>query len=305
MKQPFKVFMFVPLVIILLPSTVNALELQYYGIESHIEKDFTVSNTIRLIFNSSISEFKYKIPYNVKNLRVTSKDAELYCDPVVDEDRTILYCNLQKHYENLTQIKITFVTNNNIKRHKNWFEFVMRYYVQYPTKRLSSTIYLPQTASLSGEINESFSPVYGKTFTDGKRIIIYWEKQNLEEDDIMEYSINYVLPQLKEPINNFLISILTLFIVLVMIIIAFYIKKGGIAESTIKAIIPILTKDEKMVVEVLENHGGETGQKVIVRETDFSKAKVSRLINSLKERGVVRVEPLSGRENKVILLLKR
>ena len=41
-----------------------------------------------------------------------------------------------------------------------------------------------------------------------------------------------------------------------------------------------------------------------MRETDFSKAKVSRLVKNLKERGVVDIEPVSGRENRIILKIK-
>ena len=38
-----------------------------------------------------------------------------------------------------------------------------------------------------------------------------------------------------------------------------------------------------------------------MRESGFSKAKVSRLVSNLRERGVVGVEPISGRENRVLL----
>ena len=45
-------------------------------------------------------------------------------------------------------------------------------------------------------------------------------------------------------------------------------------------------------------------QKVLVRETDFSKAKVSRLVKSLSERGVLEVEPM-GRTNKIKLKIEK
>jgi DNA-binding Lrp family transcriptional regulator len=63
----------------------------------------------------------------------------------------------------------------------------------------------------------------------------------------------------------------------------------------------VLNKDEKRIVDILSRHGGKSGQKVLVRESDFSKAKVSRLVKNLKERGVVDIEPISGRENRIIL----
>ncbi len=67
---------------------------------------------------------------------------------------------------------------------------------------------------------------------------------------------------------------------------------------------PLLKGDEKVLVDILNKHNGSVNQRVIVRESDFSKAKVSRLVAGLKERGIVDVEIL-GRTNKVTLKLKR
>ncbi len=42
----------------------------------------------------------------------------------------------------------------------------------------------------------------------------------------------------------------------------------------------------------------------LVWNREKARAKVSRLVKNLKERGVVDIEPISGRENKVILKIK-
>ncbi len=68
--------------------------------------------------------------------------------------------------------------------------------------------------------------------------------------------------------------------------------------------LPLLNKDEKRVVDIIARNDGQVRQSVIVKESDYSKAKVSRLIKNLKERGVVDTDPISGRENKVILKIK-
>ena len=56
-----------------------------------------------------------------------------------------------------------------------------------------------------------------------------------------------------------------------------------------------------MIIDILNKYSGKIGQKVIVRESDFSKAKVSRLVKSLKGRGVLDTEAISGRENRIML----
>lgn len=46
-------------------------------------------------------------------------------------------------------------------------------------------------------------------------------------------------------------------------------------------------------------------QKTIVKETGFSKAKVSRIIKSLHNRNIVSIEAVSGRENRIILKVRK
>ena len=62
----------------------------------------------------------------------------------------------------------------------------------------------------------------------------------------------------------------------------------------------ILKNDERKVIDIIKERGGMCKQRVIVRETDFSKAKVSRLVKDLEERGLLRTEK-AGRSKKVYI----
>ena len=73
--------------------------------------------------------------------------------------------------------------------------------------------------------------------------------------------------------------------------------------DTIRVVTSVLREDERKIVGILESHEGKVIQKVIVRETDFSKAKVSRLVKNLKERGIIDVEPI-GRTTKITLKIR-
>jgi uncharacterized membrane protein len=61
-----------------------------------------------------------------------------------------------------------------------------------------------------------------------------------------------------------------------------------------------LDSDEKMVVDMLKQEGGDMLQKDIVEETDYSKAKISGVIGGLEEKDVVSKEK-DGRSNRVTL----
>ena len=60
----------------------------------------------------------------------------------------------------------------------------------------------------------------------------------------------------------------------------------------------IIKKDEKLIFDTIRKHGDGVNQKIIVNDSGYSKAKVSKVLNSLKERGVLKLERV-GRKNKV------
>ncbi len=71
-------------------------------------------------------------------------------------------------------------------------------------------------------------------------------------------------------------------------------------QKTVKIILPVLKKDEKIIYNTIIKHGDGVNQKIIVKDSGYSKAKVSKVLNSLKERGLVRLERI-GRKNKVYI----
>jgi uncharacterized membrane protein len=98
---------------------------------------------------------------------------------------------------------------------------------------------------------------------------------------------------------SFMVLLAGIIAIIIIVAVLVYMKK--IRGNKVAVVKSVMNKDEKKVIDVLNDHGCKAGQKVIVRETDFSKAKVSRIVKNLKERGVVDTEPISGRENRIIL----
>jgi uncharacterized membrane protein len=64
-------------------------------------------------------------------------------------------------------------------------------------------------------------------------------------------------------------------------------------------IVPTLIDKEQQVVDFLKQNG-EVWQKQIQQATSFSKAKVSRILRNLEERGVV-TKTIYGNTNKISL----
>ncbi len=68
----------------------------------------------------------------------------------------------------------------------------------------------------------------------------------------------------------------------------------------IDAVLTALEGDEKKLVKEIADHGGEMLQNELVLSLNFSKAKVSRMLNDLEKRGLV-VKKQYGLTNKVAL----
>src|SRR3989338_3895255 len=152
------------------------------------------------------------------------------------------------------------------------------------TKGLSISYKFPERAVLSEDPPQnSISPRNGDIKTDGKRIFIFWNKQNITAGDILTFSASYTLPiQRESPVNTFLI----LPIIIILAAFVWFVIKHKKTTKTVgeTAAVSVLSKDEKALFDILKAHEGKVGQKVLVRESNFSKAKVSRLLKDLRER---------------------
>jgi uncharacterized membrane protein len=176
----------------------------------------------------------------------------------------------------------------------------VNYGIPFPIENTFILIRLPRNDILAGEQNESYFPTTGGTLTDGKHIMVFWEDEGLETGENLQFSILFTRPAITD-IFSFAFYAMLIVAVVAVVVATIYIKRiRGTKFAVMKS---VLNKDEKRIIDILAHKEGRAGQKVLVRETDFSKAKVSRIVKSLKERGLVETEPISGRENRVILRL--
>ncbi|MBI2580123.1 MAG: hypothetical protein HYW27_04445, partial [Candidatus Aenigmarchaeota archaeon] len=98
-----------------------------------------------------------------------------------------------------------------------------------------------------------------------------------------------------------ILPLIAIIIALIAVIGAFilYNKKFRISS---RDILPVLTENERKVMEIVFNEKGEVDQRKIIKQTDFSKPKVSRIIHDLSGRGLIEKVP-KGRTN--IIKLKK
>lgn len=288
------------LIAFLSAETVSATGLEYYGVESVIRDDNMVSSKVTLITNDSVSDLELSFGSEIRGLETLSEHDRAECSVGQSGEKVICRVNPEDVGEE-TQISFRFEIPGVIEQAGDEREFRLNYPIGYPVGRFFHSVYLPESASLKSSSNESFSPKYGSTVSDGKHIIIVWERQDVMEGDDLFFSISYQLPVMASYFYNIVIMIILASVILVSLGF-FYLKTTR--KASVKVIMPVLKGDEKRIVDILMENKGSAKQKLLVRETDFSKAKVSRLVSGLRERDILDVEH-TGRTNRITLKLKK
>lgn len=303
MKTSFAV---AALAVLLLSAAASAARYEYNGIDVTIEKSLSVRNVVTLIPVIPLNQMVYEIGLPVYNVTVVPDTGNAECTTEFSGRKSTITCNFYGMEENRTKFRLQFYTKSGVRRTNSAYEFRIAYPVLGQTERGFSIVRLPEKSVLSDKVsNESYFPSDGSVITDGRRIIITWEKENITADDELSFSAVFEVAGEGSPLWDLIVIILTFSVVAVMVAVGLYMKRGSLRSPEAKVkFMPLLNTDEKKVVDVAAKHGGEARQKDIVRETDFSKAKVSRLIKNLTERGVIDTEAISGREKKVILKIK-
>jgi uncharacterized membrane protein len=298
MKQSILIVSVV-LSMLIFSGNAHAVALQYYGIEDTINDDFSVTNNVVLKFNTSINHLDYSLDFKVEDLEFESDFEFSDCRVTDNNGGSTISCDFIGITPEKNKLTLTFITRDVIQKVGDNYRFTVNYGIPLPIESNFVIIRLPQNNILAGQANESFFPSTGGTLTDGRHIMVFWEEENLETGENLQYSILFTRPPFGAEFLNFLIYAFIIGAIVATAIIAIYIRRTR--KSKIAVVKTVLNKDEKRIIDILSQKDGRAGQKIIVRETDFSKAKVSRIVKGLRDRGVVDTEPISGRENRVIL----
>lgn len=148
--------------------------------------------------------------------------------------------------------------------------------------------------------DESFyiSPKPKEVYSDGQRIILSWEQKG------QELPISVIARRVIGPPVGWIASTGVLVIIAAMGVAWFILsrrQKSPKAKTARKkaVVVPTLIDKEQQVVDFLKQNG-EVWQKQIQQATNFSKAKVSRILRNLEERGVI-TKTIYGNTNKISL----
>ncbi len=145
------------------------------------------------------------------------------------------------------------------------------------------------------------SVLYALNFVEARDVyVIDYEINESIYDQLRGFNVHRIR-SLEEVSNKNGYIIFTLFAIpfLILLLYAVY-KVAGRKKEEI--IFEILTEDEEKIVKVIMEHGGSIRQDKLPELTNFSKPKISRILSSLAERGIIEKKPYKKTQ---IIYLKR
>jgi predicted transcriptional regulator len=282
---------FVLLFLILLSVPCFSKELYQYGVTAEIFENNTVNYKLTLIFvNNTDQTFIFPLTSS-SNIKVESVAD---CSVQSGMLETSILCNLKA--SNRTVVVISYDSDKKISKKDSYFLFEDSFKINSDADTASFLIKLPEGTGLKEPIENSYSPAGALIGSDGRRTIINWIENDLKKGETFDVSIAY------EKIGEVVVSEIPaqlIFIIIILIVagsIIFY--QFYWKNKNVEIILPILKKDEKKIFDTIMKHGSGVNQKIIVNESGYSKAKVSKVLKSLVERGILKLERI-GRKNKV------
>ncbi len=281
----------VPIIIFtILFTTPSFADLVQYSSTTELVDGSTTHNSILLAFNGLHNGKVSVLLDNPANLRIDYSG----CIASITTFGTNVICDVDIASGERLNIKIDYDSNNEIRSVNGHMVFTKSIKLPLDAESAFIVVKLPEgTGLIMGD--DSLLPSDATISSDGRRTIISWQRNNLVRGDVFEGSVAFesigiAVPSV--PPEMFAVVAIISFIAAGMFY-RFYWK-----ARSVDVIMPVLRKDEKDIFNSILKHGNEVNQKVIVKDSGYSKAKVSKVLNSLKERGLIKLERI-GRSNKV------
>ncbi len=286
-------------ILLLSSEIVHGLAISSYDVSlALMEQELHEQITIRFLNTESfpLEHFSYVFDGEIRNLLVYDETGPLDSEVRKERDgRTSISSRFRKPLAPGDSYALTleFDTSGYVTAYPDFSEFSIVLRLPRNTDSFSMKLRLPEGALLPRPLKEPLRtsdviPLPDNTYSDGKSVIFEWRRS-----DIKEFSayVKY-LPEGGGPRNYG--KILLAILALAALLLAFYLWKKRAVEK-----IEYLKEDEQLIIRSIMNEDG-IDQKKIQQLTNFSKAKVSKIISDLDSRNIVRKEKF-GRRNKLYL----
>lgn len=282
--------------LVFLPGVVEAASISLYRRDSTISPvETSVEDTV--LFNEAPDTLEIPLLFSAHTFEASSTLSEHSCSIEEKDYGSLITCDLPEGEGG--RLSLDFITNEIVRHTGEHYYFEDDLNAPYYTEDMVYNARLEEGYVLiDGDMDTPFpvfSPGYGQEGSDGRRIYVIWSTEDIDEGDGIRTRLSF--ERTEEPEEGFgEVYIVGIGVALVLALLLIGSSLGKEEEGIPQA----LKDDERKIMEIVESSGGEIKQKRIVDNVEFSKAKVSRLIHDLKERGLLETKKV-GRTNRVRL----
>ncbi|MBU4246551.1 MAG: helix-turn-helix domain-containing protein [Nanoarchaeota archaeon] len=173
--------------------------------------------------------------------------------------------------------------------------------VSEPMKRFEMILTLPEGTGLVQD--PVFKPYPEATVgSTGRRMTLFWVLNSPELGKT--YTFTATFEQIGQVVNYYgsYSKYLAIFFAIAFAVVLW--RYWVYRKTNLGAVISVLKDDEKKVFDIILQSKGKCKQNTIVQETNFSKAKVSRILMDLEARGLVEKVRV-GRTNRITISSKK
>ena len=305
------------LILLVLPGFISAGPIIF---ESYLEtadmgSKNSMHETIEIFvdFNETQGHLNLSLVPGIENLKGYLDDKEIECKSFTKIGKSDVVCFFDKDISGKHFLKIEFDSSYSlIYLKENKLMFRSNYNPLVETKNFIFVLKLPLGYIIPQEPGKekSFfvSPEPDNLYSDGQRIILNWQKEQLDE----KFEVSVISEQPDEPPNVFEIILVFLLVVIILFLFFYFKKKIKTKQKKVKVskkkkkskteiLEEYLVESEKKVINELRNADKkELWQKQLQLKTEFSKAKLSRVIRNLEARNIIQKIPF-GNTNKIKL----
>ena len=272
------------LLLISLAPIVQAANLNSWDVDVTLNDDGSANWRVILNYKDSVQHDDYWVLGDLQDVKVTVDGTTVNCKLTKPDVGTSIIC------DNIdgSLVVYSFHVTNAAGKWGNFKQFRYTFPITSITDRFALKVSLPlgnalvDASKLTGTGFAPFEPAFGKQGSDGRLIFVTWELQNPKLGETINAGIIY------EPLSQSQVPILPMTaivaVVIGVLIYMFYFRKKP--ENLLPALIPT----ERSVMELIIKQRS-IDQRDVVRSTGFSKAKVSRIIQTLIDRRLVEAVP--------------
>ncbi|HLE07963.1 MAG TPA: hypothetical protein VI933_05120 [archaeon] len=291
MKKIFFVFF----VVAVFSNLAAAEELADFSVTTKISTDGISRSTITISLEEFSGEVRVPVPYEISRLSFDSNFGKLSCIKESKVYGTDILCSIPQ--ETSGSFKTEFDVENLVRSSDDKFFFKQEVSVPINSKKFSFRAILPEGMGIDG-IGGIF-PKDAESSSDGRNIFLTWRKDFMSAGETFSSQVVFEPLSAQSGGPSGLIAAGSLIALPIALAFGyFYFRKFKENALTPRLVLPVLKEDEKKVAEGLIKHGSGVNQKVIVVESGYSKAKVSKVLKSLAERGILKFERV-GRSNRI------